>query len=894
MTQIEFPVLLKYFVWRLRREYDITLTNIELAAAVDVSRKTMTKWLNGAQSPRHRAQSNRPKLLKLANALQLTSQETDLMFASLSLPWPGESTEDDIHATASYLVAFLQGSLEVFFDLTETPNLESILPVPEPLLTRSDYFVGRDAEVRAISRLLMQEDTQMVTLVGSGGCGKTQLALHVAEHIKTDIVYAAERVAVISLASLDHAHQVLPRIAEGLGLQEGSFPDLAHQIRAYLTRHPTVIVLDNMEHVLGFASHLPSLLPTTTHQIYTRYLVTSRERLNLEREQVWEVPPLTIAQHPSLETIAQSPALDLFVYWARRINLYFEPTSQDIPTIATICDRLHGNPLAIRLAAALIDSLSPLEIEQNLHIRILDQAPRDVPRRHQSMQATLDWTYELLDEAAQHLFTTLAVFRGGAHAKAIKSVHDDSSITITHILGRLIRTFLIMRDDYEHGDSRYTMDEMVREYATERLIASDRHHVLAERHAIFFRDLSEQAMPRLRSSHQLNTLNLLDRERDNLHAALQWFLDTKQVHQAARMAHALGHYWYLRSLFQEGIAFLSQILDGELDTVLQIPLLYHLGWLVDTTGQPDDALRRYSQAEQLCAAVQDTHWLAFIRFGQGRAERSRDPEQARALLKEAVSLAQQQHNDWLWSSAMNIQGILEPDVDHAYPLLERSHQMARQLGDIDRLTFASINVGVFFQRQDDLPRAKAHFEAAYDLAVNLNNRYNIAFCLGNLGLVMADLREPAELILPRMEKSLELSRQLGDTTGVAVNLFNLAEHDLALGHVQTAAMRLNESLILTDLLAVLDLQAMVLDGLGGVAYALEHYHESVVLFGCAERVCPEYASPIRASSLEQLRHHVGADQVAAWLTQSRHFPMAEVMRISATLVELASTPNVSR
>jgi predicted ATPase len=416
-------------------------------------------------------------------------------------------------------------------------------------------FIGRAAELATLKDLLLRQEVLLVTLIGPGGSGKTRLALRAAGNAVDGF---ADGVFFVSLAALTDPQAVPSAIAAALRLREREGRGPMDAVLDYLSERRLLLVLDNLEHLPDAPGLLPVLLE---HCPNLHLLVTSRAVLRLSWEFIFEVQPLAVpdaVNEIDYPTLSQYESAALFIERAQAADSAFAVTDQNATIIAQICRRLDGLPLAIELAAARLRVLPPRALLDRLSNRLtfLTGGARDRPTRQQTLRATIDWSYSLLDSSEQRLFARLAVFAGGCSLEAAEVTCDvggDLAIDVLDGVASLIdKSLLRRRDPVGHPGVQLRMLEVIREYALERLLGSGEEAIVRRQHAGCFLSLAEQAAAELRGPSRSEWLNRLEDERDNLRAALQWAKDHREAGMGLRLAVALGQFWESRAISAKG------------------------------------------------------------------------------------------------------------------------------------------------------------------------------------------------------------------------------------------------------------------------------------------------------------------------------------------------------
>jgi non-specific serine/threonine protein kinase len=605
--------------------------------------------------------------------------------------------------------------------------------LPEQLTS----FIGRERAQAEVRALLGR--APLVTLTGAGGVGKTRLAFAVARGVLSEY---PDGVWLVDLAPLADLALVAQTVAQTLGLQdEVSRPILATLID-HLKGRQLLLVLDNCEHLLAACADLASALLRTCPGV--RMLATSREGLGVTAEHRYRVPSLSMPdrRHPQpLELVGSYEAVRLFVARAQARRQDFALAKENARAVAAVCARLDGIPLAIELAAARVDSLPVEAIAERLdqRFRLLTSGPRDAPSRQQTLRAALDWSWDLLTGPEQQVLRRLSVFAGGwtlAAAEAVCAGEDYPHVgtrgwEILDLLEGLLNKSLA---HLEEGDeeTRYGLLETVRQFAEEHLQASGEAAAIRERHLAYYVALAEEAEPQLRGAREAEWLVRLQREHDNLRAALAWSLQgTAAGETGLRLAAALEWFWLARDSLAEGATWLMQL--------LAMPAA--------VPGRP--------RVNALVAAA-----VGMIARG--------DTATAHALLEEALALARQLHDRSAIANTLLRVGWLatiQGDYPEARSQLEEALALFGALADRWGATEALCQLGRVIARAGEPALARPVVDAALATARGTGNPRHLAYALqvgGEVAFALGDYAEAQRL----WEGSLAGHHQLGDNGAV--------------------------------------------------------------------------------------------------------------------------------
>ena len=420
-------------------------------------------------------------------------------------------------------------------------------------------FVSRAEEVASVGAVLTS--ARLVTLTGPGGCGKTRLALAVADCVRSAFQHGTRW---IDLAPLTAAHQVPLAVAAVLDVRQTSGRELLEAVIRRLGSQRVLLVIDNCEHLmLACAPVVEALLRETSG---VRVLATSRESLRIPGEVTWPVPPLSLPPPGAVDDLSELErfgAVRLFVERARTVLPTFALTAENSAAVVGICQRLDGLPLAIELAASRLKVLAPDLLLERLDdcFQLLAGGRTAVPR-HRTLRSTMDWSYDLLLDPQKVLFARVSVFADGFTLDAAEKVCAEAPLEqhdIPRLLAALVDKSLIMVQ-HDGGQTRYRLLEKIRQYAGERLSVSADAHATQQRHAWYFCDLVERAKPRLTESDQVEWLGRLEADLDNIRGALRWARQVGESEVGLRLAGAMCRFWHLRGYYDDGRASLKSAL----------------------------------------------------------------------------------------------------------------------------------------------------------------------------------------------------------------------------------------------------------------------------------------------------------------------------------------------
>jgi predicted ATPase/class 3 adenylate cyclase len=702
----------------------------------------------------------------------------------------------------------------------EFPPLKTLDAYRHNLPVQMTSFIGREKEMEEIKQSILTH--RLVTLTGVGGTGKTRLSLQVAADLLDQF---PEGVWFVELAALSDPDLIPQTILSALGIPEQPGITTPQLLIDYLHKRKLLLVLDNCEHLIEACAKLVELLVNNALEL--KIITSSREALGVKGEMIWQVPSLSVPdvkQLPAIEQFSQYESVQLFIERATLVQPHFVVTNDNAPAVAQICFRLDGIPLAIELAAARVRALSVEQISNRLddRFRLLTGGSRTALERHQTLRATIDWSYNLLSGDEKILLRRLSAFSGGwtleAAERVCAGIDDTSSDDILDLLAHLVDKSLVILDG-----SRYHILETTRQYAREKLFESVEGERLRDQHLAYFLDLAEQADKEIHGPIQVEWMDHLELEHDNFRAALEWCVSNRKTELALRLLGALSSTWGWRGHFSETYSWFDNI--RVMPEVSGYPALY--ARLLNHTGNHHQLVGDLRHARSVLEESQAI-WLKLGVDGErGLAE----------ALECLGNLA-----------------LLEEDNKTAQSFFERSFELYQNQGDQSGMAWVRFDLGNMAFVQGYYAEAQEQYMKSLTKFQELGDKFGMAYVfsgLGDLARFLGDYERARKF----HEQNLEGFRELRGRFALAWPFINLGWVSLHEGDFRKAKVLFDESLKLSNESRNKGNTTLCLAGFASVRGMTGKPEQAARLFGAVESLL-ESIGRLEPSDQKDFDHYV--------------------------------------
>lgn len=711
-------------------------------------------------------------------------------------------------------------------------------------------FIGRREELAKIAHILQDPSCRLLTLLGPGGVGKTRLALEVAERHTNAY---ADGVAFVSLASISIPSQIVPTIGTTLQLTFGSETDPKAHLIAYLRERHLLLILDNFEHLLGGTDLVYTILQGAPD---VKILVTSRERLNLQAEWLFNIEGLS---YPATEGqnrtgLANYSAVELFVQRATQVQPHFSPSEVALKSIVLMSQQLAGIPLAIELAAAAVRTHSIDMIEQQIreNLNVFSTTLRDIPERHRSMSAAFDHSWSLLDETERTLFSRLAIFHGSFTAEAAKQVAEAELFD----LGTLIDKSLLRQSVEEAyaSESRFVMLEPIREYAMEMLLERGEYHKLQHTHATYYSTLAENAGAHWYTQTAEIAIRQLSAEYDNLYTALVWSKASNHPTIGLQIAVALTPLWKVRCFLKEGSEWLADLLKLDADNQEAANLAVRVRALKCAARLATDKFDFAEAAKLLKESLAIRHALgetgSETRLLINAALQARavgEYQRATVLIEDALAEHYARGERGGIAECLYILALIlreQGHLDRALALAQERLEIDSEIGDPGNKAQALLALSDIARDRGDGAQTRKYSTESLAIFREFGMQWAIGFALNNLAYA-AYMEEDITQAFSLANESVTLFRGIDRGTSIVETLVTLGYVLLAQGKMAAVDEAMTEVLRLGLVHGPRLFIASALEGLASMMAQTQKHTSAVRLLSAASALRTQMGTPVR-------------------------------------------------
>jgi predicted ATPase/transcriptional regulator with XRE-family HTH domain len=687
--------------------------------------------------------------------------------------------------------------------------------LPAPLTA----LIGREPALADIGTYLRQKEIRLVTLIGPPGIGKTRLSVEVARQLLGEF---AGGTFFVALAPLDDPSLIAPTFLQALGYVESKKLPVEKQLIRSIAEKHMLIVLDNCEHLIQNVATLTSGILSACSRL--KMLATSREALRIPGEWLYEVPALTLPREGSSidsDSALQYSALTLFSERARAARRDFVLTADNSKTVAAICTRLDGLPLAIELIAAQMRSFSTKPLLERLNDRVILSANggRTAPTRHISLSHAIGWSYDLLPLAEQKLFAYLSVFSGGITMPAAESVFSKhfAGKPVSELLTSLLEKSLLQRSTDSQGETRFTMLVTVRHFALERLRHLGEEAEIRSSHLDYFLDFAERVNRAIHGPNQLEWINRAESELDNVRASINWTLQSKNAEAGLRLANRLSFWCIVRGYLRDGIGWLEHALAqsqgvskssraAALSNLSGMISMGNEGYHREATSLLTESLRLHQELEDDAGIARALNLLGLVVLDEG------DYEEAEQLFSRSLAIRRELGDPWsIANTLQNFIGLalIRDDYAGARRFAEETLALFRQAGDQRGIGRELMDLGQIARLEGSLKDATTMLTRALSQLWQIKDQWSLASALENLAGLAYAQRDPE-----RSARLFGVAENLRELIGTPLQTYDRAFYEK---HGQPDRKAMRETALTT---AWAEGRAMTLEQ--AISYALEN------------------------------------------------------------------------
>ena len=759
------------------------------------------------------------------------------------------------------------------------PALHTLAAHPHNLPTQPTPFVGRARDLDEISAQLEAPDCRLLTLSGPGGIGKTRLALQVAAR---QVGIFEDGVYFTPLAPLSDSENIIPAIAEALRFSFYSREPVETQLLRYLQDKHLLLILDNFEHILEGVEIVSRMLAQAPAM---KILVTSRERLNLRQEQVYEVQGMLFPAGSEEKPLESYSAVGLFLQSARRVDPNFILEKEEVPCLLRVCQLVGGMPLGIELAGAWIRLLTCQEIAAEIaaSLDFLTTTLRDVPERHRSLRAAFEYSWKLLSATERGTLSRLAVFHGGFDRQAAAQVCNAALLQLAALVDKSLL--------YHHpAGGRYHMHPAIAQYAAEKLVEMGQQELVAQQHCDYYALFLSKREAALHGAGQKQALEEIAAEIENLRAAWDWALAHSRLEAVRQATHSLADFYFIRSWFAQGAQAMEHaarafaISESQLEaaSALRLAVLSSLlaqwGRFLLETSLLEEAQPLLEQSLSIARRLDQPGEIAQALAYLGRAAwLDSDYNRSRAQFDQALSFARRSGDLHACAEALNGLGVNAwalGEFSLAEQCWSESLQMYQQADNQLAMAACLDLLGAAARDQSNLEKARQHFDQSLKIFRQLGARHREAFACNHLGGVIGMLGDPLQAIY-LLKESIHIARELGDQRLLGFSLCDLGAMARETGQLEQARQWLEEGSAIFKALGDQFGQVLGMSSLGGLLIVLGEYPAAAQNLNQALSIARQVHNPRLVDEVlyesvplfEKLGENLAALRILAFLSQ---------------------------
>ncbi len=659
--------------------------------------------------------------------------------------------------------------------------MKNQIPIP------ATPILGREKEIEELREMLNKH--QVITLTGTGGIGKTRTSLEICHRLKNSY---QDGIVFVSMATLTDASEVMPTLADIFGITESASRDLTIGVSHYLKDKKLLLVLDNLEHVISAAYEISELIAKCPG---LKILCTSRTPLKIKAEQEYALSPLALPKKEESLSPLNYPSIELFINRAQKVNKDFELTAENAPIIVDICHRMDGLPLTIELAAARLRILSPKQLLQQLNraLDLLTTGSIDAPIRHQTLRATIDWSYALLNAQEQQLFRRLGVFTKGFTIEAITKIcyeHEQNNITFIDEVESLVEKALIEKTNI---DGRFTLLQTIKDFALEQLKLSGEGDSIFHQHALYYLEFSKILEEGTKGKNQKEQMTKGLLEEANIAAALDYLMDKSKT--GDHDARALGldicgnlwMYWHIRGKHQSAKTYINTLLENSKDENSSIPkckALFCLHVATFTLGEVKQSLDAALRLSRMAANLKNDLELMKGQFGLGFGHLTENPQLAKNYSHETVAMARKIGDKYwlgfaLWQNGLF--NLIQGNLEKAEKSYAESLLLFQAIGDNEGKGCAQSGLSMLKFIAGDFEQAIQLYEDTWKAFQTVGDRPEQARILYEMSWAYLALKNTSAALRSTLD-SLRAHQEVGSTRGIGLSMNGLAAIEAVKGH----------------------------------------------------------------------------------------------------------------